>query len=103
VSYADPEVDKGSYAETIYSIDAPTRAAVAAVQSGDPGRLHPREAGASQELGRGRRRRYAVGASGRRIQIRVLAPLARPITRLQPSQASASTLGIARAADPPPR
>jgi hypothetical protein len=33
----------------------------------------------------------------------VLGPLARPITRMQPPQASASKLAIARAADPPPR
>ena len=33
----------------------------------------------------------------------MLGPLARPITRMQPPQASASKLAIARAADPPPR
>ena len=47
--------------------DAPTRAAVAAVQSGDPGWLHFSEPGGSREVIRGPRRRYAVGASGRRL------------------------------------
>jgi len=47
---------------------------------------------------RGSRR---IGATA--LARRVLGPLARPITRLQPPQASASTLAIARAADPPPR
>jgi hypothetical protein len=47
--------------------DAPTRAAVAAVQSGDPGRFRLSEPGGAREVGRGPRRRYAVGASGRRL------------------------------------
>jgi hypothetical protein len=46
-----------------------------------------------------RSRRIRAAAWGRRV----LGPLARPMTRLQPPQASASTLAIARAADPPPR
>jgi hypothetical protein len=60
--------------------DAPTRAAVPPVHSDDPGRLHTFEPGGSREVGRGPRRREAVGASGRRIDLRVLGPLARPIT-----------------------
>jgi len=41
-----------------------------------------------------------AGATG---GCRVLGPLAGPITRMQPPQASASKLALARAADPPPR
>jgi len=83
--------------------DAPTRAAVAPIQSGTPGgsispspaangRLTADSAGARQSAHRG-------GGSGHRV----LGPLARPITRMQPPQASASELALARAADPPPR
>jgi hypothetical protein len=88
---------------TVYNVDAPTRAAVAPVHSDDPGWLDIPQPGGSQEVDRGPRRREAVGASGRRIDLRVLGPLARPITRMQPPQARASALAIARAADPPPR
>jgi hypothetical protein len=48
-------------------IDAPTRAAVAPIQSGDPGRCRLPEPGGSWEVNRSSRRRYAVGASGRRL------------------------------------
>jgi len=83
--------------------DAPTRAAVAALHLGDSGWLHRPEPGGSREVGCGPRRREAVGASGRQMDLRVLGPLVGPITRMQPPQASASKLAIARAADPPPR
>lgn len=84
-------------------VDAPTRAAVAPAQLGDPGWLHSPEPGGAREIGRGQRRGYAVGASGRRINLRVLGPLARPITRMQPTIAPASSLAVPPAADPPPR
>jgi hypothetical protein len=83
--------------------DAPTRAAVAPVHSDDPGRLDIPQPGGSQWVDRGPRRREAVGASGWPIGLRVLGPLARPITRMQPAVAPASSLAVPSAADPPPR
>jgi hypothetical protein len=44
---------------------------------------------------------YSIGASGRRIDLRVLGP--RPITRMQPAVAPANSLAVPPAADPPPR
>ena len=83
--------------------DAPRRAAVAPVHSDDPGWLHLPELGGAREIGRGQCRHYAVGASGRRMDLRVLGPLARPITRMQAALAPASSLAVPPAADPPPR
>ena len=56
------------------------------------GQLAADRAGARQSAHQG-------GGVGRRV----LGPLARPITRLEPTRALASKLAVARAAQPPPR
>jgi hypothetical protein len=87
--------------------DAPTRVAVAAVHLAAPGWLHISEPGGSRQVGRGQRRREAVGASGRRRgDAACWGPLARPITRLEPTALiafGASPAQLRAAAQPPPR
>ncbi len=63
------------------SVDALTRAVVAALQLLDFEWFHTPEPGGSQEVGSGPRQRSAVGASGRRLKS--TAPSARPASQAE--------------------